>query len=584
MKLNRLSAAVMLCSGLLLGLLPGVSSAAGVAPPPRLDPGRMEIPGADGQRGLPSDMTGLPSRPGATEVQIPETEPSTTPQPAASSTRFFVSKVNLEGVTVYPPTVFAELQKYLEGRQVSLAEVNDVVARINRRYRKDGYLLVRAFVPAQKVQNGQLTIKVIEGKVNDVRFNEKPNRAQQAYADNIRKEVPIKAKTLERNMLLMNDLSGYDAKGVLSPSQGLEGTDLSVTNELRKVEGFVGFDNRDSRFFGPWQVYGGVGVNDPFGLGDNLSLRLGRSVESDKMSFVEGQYDVPVGNDGAILSLLGQHNEGNADTIVPLNANSSGDTLAARVTYPWIRSRSETLKTSIGFTWFNGKAEYLDDPDQPPSSDDRIRAVRLGASYDFADKYGGRNLFKAELSKGLDIMGASAEDRSNPSRYGGETDFTKLQFDAQRIQDMSAIVENMNLYLAITGQTAFGNALLSPEQFGVGGSQFGRGYDPSEITGDNGLAGKVELQYNHLHNFMDQEMPTQYYGYWDIGKVWNNEPRDIDSESLASAGLGIHFNVMKDMYISPEIAFPLTRTVSAEELDGDNGKEPRLYINFLKLF
>ena len=38
---------------------------------------------------------------------------------------------------------------------------------------------------------------------------------------------------------------------------------------------------------------------------------------------------------------------------------------------------------SLPLTWFNGKSEYLGDPDNPPSSDDRIRALRLGASYDY---------------------------------------------------------------------------------------------------------------------------------------------------------------------------------------------------------
>ncbi|MCY1312451.1 hypothetical protein D9M70_628780 [compost metagenome] len=69
-----------------------------------------------------------------------------------------------------------------------------------------------------------------------------------------------------------------------------------------------------------------------------------------------------------------------------------------------------------------------------------------------------------------------------------------------------------------------------------------------------------------------------------MGKVWNEKPRWTSSESLSSAGVGAHFQVARDLYLSPEVAFPLTRSVSAEELDGDNGKAPRFYFNFLKLF
>ncbi|MDN7143432.1 ShlB/FhaC/HecB family hemolysin secretion/activation protein [Pseudomonas sp. JQ170] len=573
--------ALALCIAVALAVQPVLA-----APLSGLDPGRVETPGPDGRRSPVVEMPGsLELSPTRVSPPAPEVQAPAQPRPlTASSTRFKVSKVILDGADHYPQGTFASLLKGLEGRQVTLGEVNAVTDQITQRYRDDGFLLVRTFVPAQKVDKGLLRLQVVEGKVNQVKISGPSNKAVERYAANIRNEAPLTGKTLERNLLLMNDLSGVDSRAVLSPSSVGPGTDLDVANELRRWEGFIGFDNRDSRYFGPWQVYGGIGLNDPLGLGDHLSLRLGRSVEGDKMAFYEGQYELPLGSQGTVLSVLAQHNDGNADTFDFLNANSSGDTLAVRIAHPWIRTRAETFKTSAAFTWFNGKAEYLDDPDQAPSSDDRIRALRLGASWDFTDRYGGRNLLKAEVSKGLDVLGASDEGRANPSREGGQTDFTKLQYDAQRIQDLSKVLEGLNLYLALTGQTAFGNALLSPEQFGVGGSQFGRGYDPSEIAADNGIAGKVELQYNTAHQVKDYRVPTQYYGFWDVGKVWNNSPDYFGSQSLSSAGFGAHFQVAKDMYLSPELAFPLTRSVSAEELEDHNGKEPRLYFNFLKLF
>ncbi len=82
-------------------------------------------------------------------------------------------------------------------------------------------------------------------------------------------------------------------------------------------------------------------------------------------------------------------------------------------------------------------------------------------------------------------------------------------------------MDGLNFYVAGTAQTNFGQRLLSPEQFGVGGSEFGRGYDPSEITGDKGFAVKTELQYNRIHTFKDYAVPTQYYAFWDFGKVWS---------------------------------------------------------------
>ncbi|MGC4011318.1 MAG: ShlB/FhaC/HecB family hemolysin secretion/activation protein [Pseudomonas sp.] len=550
------------------------------APLGQLNPGRVEMPDKAGVRTSPTEMPGT--------LELPDTVVTPEPEPqelqAFPSARFPVSKVTLVGASSYPPGTFDAVLKRLEGHSVNLAEVHAVADTITARYRQAGFLLAKTIVPAQRLEGGNLVLQVFEGKVNQVTFSGPSNKALERYADNIRQEIPPTSKTIERNLLLMNDVSGNDSRGTLQASPVESGTDLIVENALRKYEGFFGFDNRDSRYFGPWQVYGGVGVNDLTGHGDHLGVRAGKSIEGNKMTFFEGQYELPVGSRGDVVSFLAQHNDGHADTYSFLNANSSGDTFAVRITRPWIRQRDETFKTSAAFTYYNGTSEYLDDKDLPPSSEDRIRALRLGASYDWFDAYGGKNLVKGEISKGLAIMGASSESRLNPSREDGQTDFTKLQLDAQRLQDLSKVMDGLNLYVAATAQTSFGQALLSPEQFGVGGSEFGRGYDPSEITGDSGFAVKTELQYNRIHTFKDYAVPTQYYAFWDFGKVWSEDPSWVSTESLSSTGIGAHLNIFKDTYVSPEIAFPLTRSVSAKELDDDNGKAPRFYINFLKLF
>ncbi|MCC8405285.1 hypothetical protein LJ655_26055 [Paraburkholderia sp. MMS20-SJTN17] len=554
---------------------------------PLLDPGRFEVPGPNERRISPAEL------PDILETTPPETPPGplyTLPEGAAAveakpgQQAFEVSKVTLHGVTRYPDETFAPLLRSLANRPVTLADVNAVAAQITARYREDGYVLVRTIVPAQRIEAGELVLEVIEGKLNQAEVKGHESRAMRRYIDRLLSEAPLTGATLERYILLTNDLPGNNVSAVLAPSPSVPGTDIQLNNEFHRWDAFVGVDNRSSRYFGPWQFYGGVSVNDPTGLGDQLSVRAGRSVSGNKMTFVEGAYDVPIGSDGLMLSLLGQYNDGNPDVPAWLNANSRGTTFAARLTYPLIRSRAQTLKLSVAFTSFDGRSVYLDEPDLPPSSNDHIRALRFGASWDFVDAYGGRNLLKGELSQGLPGLGASDQDRANPSRLDGRIDFTKLQVDAQRLQDLGAILPGLGVYLAVTAQTSFGQPLLTPEQFGVGGNFFGRGYDPSEIVGDSGVAGKVELEYNVHHRLGNYTVPTQYYAFWDIGRVWNAPPYSIQSESLASVGLGAHITIAKNMIVSPEVAFPLTRPVIASELNGENGKAPRYYVNFIKRF
>ena len=119
--------------------------------------------------------------------------------------------------------------------------------------------------------------------------------------------------------------------------------------------------------------------------------------------------------------------------------------------------------------------------------------------------------------------------------------------------------------------------MLTAEQFGLGGASFGSAYDPSEITGDSGIAGRVELQYNRSGDF--EYVPSyQLYGFYDIGNVWirNNSAGQKASESLADTGIGVRFNVMEPVSGGLELAVPLTRQVAA---DGQDGKSPRLFFS-----
>ena len=135
---------------------------------------------------------------------------------------------------------------------------------------------------------------------------------------------------------------------------------------------------------------------------------------------------------------------------------------------------------------------------------DNIRAVRIGATYDKADHWMGTNLLDIEVSQGISGLGSSKNGDPMLSRPSGKVDFTKAAIYAARLQ---TITSHISLLVAGNAQYAFTD-LLSSELFSFGGEQFGRGYDPSELVGDTGAAGKAELRYtgsaalqvrNHIH-------------------------------------------------------------------------------------
>src|SRR6266536_5509604 len=110
--------------------------------------------------------------------------------------------------------------------------------------------------------------------------------------------------------------------------------------------------------------------------------------------------------------------------------------------------------------------------------------------------------------------------------------------------------------VAAAGQAASGPLFLL-QQFYLGGAAFGRGYGSAEISGDNGMAGSLELRF-------DQKLGFQYltgyqlYGFVDSGVAWNDGYRLSDGLSLTSAGGGVRFFLADGLQADIGAAAPLT--------------------------
>jgi hemolysin activation/secretion protein len=175
------------------------------------------------------------------------------------------------------------------------------------------------------------------------------------------------------------------------------------------------------------------------------------------------------------------------------------------------------------------------------------------------DDWGGYSTLSGRITQGVGIFGATTKSSPNKSRVGASGNFTRANFD---VSHEHPLFEDVSVMLGASGQTSFGKALLASEQYSLGGYSFDRAFDPSEITGDSALAGKVELRWNVI----DQAGPisgVQLYGFYEGGEVWTSHalPGTPKHESLSSAGAGVRFAVSEHLNADLEWADPLERDV-----------------------
>lgn len=489
----------------------------------------------------------------------------------AGGAKFKLKGVSFENLTAFSKDEVAANYSDYVGKDVTLGTLNEIAGKITVQYRNAGYILSRAVIPPQRIGDGVVKIKIVEGYVNRVTV-QGPGADSSLigkYANKIRAAKPLNAATLERYLLLMEDLPGVSANAVLKPSSAPGASDVVITLKQKHLEGAVTVDNRGTRYMGPVQIGLDNHLNNITGWYDHTLVRTNFTSHVTELQFFQLVHEEQLDSEGTKLTLGASHTRTSpAYRIKNLRVSGVDASYFAQVSHPFIRSRQTNWFGNVEYDYRRTKSMSLG----LPLYTDRMHIARMGSTYDFLDRWSAINRFEGRFSKGLNYG-----DDGYPfirSRNNAHTDFYKFNGSASRLQP---IYGPFSLFVAAAGQ-ASSNALLSAEQFGIGGANFGSAYDPSEITGDSGIAARTELQYNRYNEF---EWLTSYqvYGFYDVGSVWLRNPAaGLESrESLASLGMGVRFNILEPLSGNLEVAMPMTHDVAANS--PSNGDDARVFFS-----
>lgn len=525
------------------------------------------------------------------ELKIPEfkkVEPASEPTqksvvnaPVGAENAFFTfQSLKLEGMTAYSDQEMAAMYYKDIGQRISVYRVFEIMNEVQARYLKDGYVLTRVTMPDQDIADGNVVFTIIEGYAAEVELDENfpKSTVLTDAAAQIGAMKPFNTKKLEQILLILNDLPDLNASAVLA---GLKGPQIMggvrvilKKNDEKRWSGTIGVNNHGSRFSGPGQMVASGRIASVFTPFDYVSAVISAASQVDEMRYVGVKYERPIlGARGLNLALEGSTGRtAPGDSLDPLDIR--GQSQAAKVALNWsaIRQRDQSLALRTSFEARNSKTDFL----STQLYDDRLRIFSIGATYNAADTWNGLNAFELTYSQGFNIFGVREAGSTDLSRIEGRPDFRKLYGSIGRLQALPLQLELLGL---VQGQYSY-DPLLASEEFGFGGGQMGRGYDPSEITGDKGLAASLELRRNFQAG---SAFALQPYGFFDIGKVWNIDPTSKNKISAASAGVGLRVGTAYGWSGDVNMAVPLSRDADNPPKYA-NGQSPRFLVSIQKSF
>jgi hemolysin activation/secretion protein len=499
---------------------------------------------------------------------------------AAPEARFPVRAFRITGATAFSASELLLPLREFEGRDLGLADLEQAAARVTNFYREQGYLVARAYVPAQEIKDGEVEIAVLEG-----RFGKLELRNTSRLSDNLARDTLSQAASgaviqqapLERDLLLLKDLAGVASAATLKPGAEVGTSDLVVDiTPTRTFTGTLEGDNYGNRYTGRLRLGGSVAAANLAGRGDLLSIR-GLVTERTGVWYGRAAYQVPVSGNG--LRLGGAFTRTDytlGKQFAVLDANGNADIYSLFGVYPAIRSTRGNLDAQLTL-------DYLDLDDQVNTANTFnqrwIRSVSLGLNGDLRDEVGGGGVNAASVAYVNGYLQFRDEaafliDQATTQSAGS---FDKLVYSALRLQ---RVADAIQLYVGMQGQFA-GKNLDPSQKFVLGGPNGVRAYPQGEGVGDDGFLGTAELRYT-LPPWSWLTRP-QVFAFFDGGTVRINQDQfrpGLNRVSQYGAGIGANLLFVEGFALRGSIAW----RIGSEPVPGVSNASSQGWIQLVKFF
>lgn len=476
------------------------------------------------------------------------------PPEFAAQRSFVLRAIRIEGATQLPVDALRPQWADLLGREISVAKLFQLTARIEQQYRNAG-LLALATVPDQDLAGGDIRIVVFDqsyiGTVETRGVDPALRQRLDPYIGRLVAMQPLRIRQIERILLLMSDIAGMNIEGKLrKPDQPANGGSMTLDIAFDKRVARAALDNRGTEEVGPIQAFATYQENDLLGLFESTTVS-GATIPNQPRELMFGQFaqDFPIGHDGVHVGyqvdVADSRPGGELDSLDLAVTSVTGELYAS---YGVLRTIDHSV---FGRVRLQTRNTDLDIGNRT-SSRDRYRWLGIGVESEHQTAAGPLAL-QAEFQQGLDAFGATEQGAALASRSAADPDFQVLTASADLSVDLT---ERITVVGRAAGQYAFG-PLPSVVQMAFGGDPFGRAFDSGAVSGDSGIAGSIEASF-------DTDLPVDFvrgsaaYGFVDYGMLWfRGDDHTGERASLGSAGIGFRAFLEQGFAVDATLAVPI---------------------------
>ncbi len=477
---------------------------------------------------------------------------------SASGPVFDIKRYELTGNTLLTTERIQALIAPHVGAQRSLADVQRAQAAVEDGYRSLGYGTVQVTLPEQDITSGVIQFRVLQPKVGKVVLDGNLN----FDSTNVRASLPTiregqipNSHDIARNLQITGEHPVKKTTVLLRTSDNPEIVDVNVKVEDDRPWRFVfTLDNTGNSDTGYLRSGIGLQHTNLFNRDHTGSFQYVTSPSNpSKVNIFGLGYHIPLYGLNSSIDIVGGYSNVNSGVVQGLfNVAGSGTIFGAKWNYVLPKFASIDHKLSLGMDYraFHNNVTLAGVGLVP---DITIRPVTLGYSGNYR---GASSDISFNMSVSANVPGGND---------GGSADFARSRASATDhyliyragVSYQTTFAKDWQARASVTGQYTR-DALVSGEQFGLGGPDSLRGFLVRELNNDRGVGSQVELYTPELAPKigLPDKFRIRLIGFYENGQVWRNKalPGEVTNKFVADAGLGMRLNYGKALSLRFDVA------------------------------
>ncbi len=433
-----------------------------------------------------------------------------------------------------------------------------------------------SYIPPQPIENGVVTIKIVEGSLEDIQVTVEgklsPNyvRDRLAVAGQTPLHVPSLLEALQLLQLnpLIDQISGELSA---SPQPGRNLLRVKVVT-ARSFYPKLLFDNGRNPQVGEIRRGLAISENNLMGIGDQIEATYYNSDGSDD---VEVTYRLPVNvYDGTIevgfRNLTGEIIEKPLDV---LDLNSDYQKYSLKFRQPLIRTPNQELAIALDLDHQKSKTLYLDGIPFPGRGTDTNGRTHI-STLRFSQEWVGRSeeqvlALRSQFDWGLDALGTTTPFDINVNPNTPESTYFLWRGQGQWVKVLAPDM----LFIIRSDLQIADRPIVSLEQFSLGGLGNVEGYRQNSLLTDNGIFAAAEIRIP-VYRQSQENLVIQLIPFVTYGQGWNSgQSLDPPINELGSIGLGLQIQYNTFLTVRIDLANRLGKQIF---LEGDSLQDQNL--------